>query len=269
VTTPDGFRRTELVTTTGQRVVSEGEAVPLEEARKLLVDALLGAEVVPGRLGEENGAERIVDRFLAGLGAKAESVLSAFFPTAAAQLVRSVTDEHRKFVGKPSYKTVVRVDEFAPVRFATRESTTDRTGKFAKSFAYTGWKKSMYEQVWFDSSTERALAQILDDAEEIAFWVRLQTGDLKILWQNDGREYNPDFVAVDGKGAHWLIETKATKDIETVDVKGKETAARRWSRYVSDDPSVGAEWSYLLLSEDDIEAAHGSWAALRGLETGS
>ncbi len=176
-----------------------------------------------------------------------------------------MTDEHRKFVGKPQYETVLRIDEFAPVRFATRESTTDRTGKFARSFAYEGWKKSMYEQVWFDSSTEQALAQILDDSREIAFWVRLHTGDLRILWQSDGREYNPDFVAVEQEGKHWLIETKATKDVESADVKGKESAARRWARYVSDDPSVGAEWGYLLLSEDDIEAARGSWEALRGL----
>jgi hypothetical protein len=52
-------------------------------------------------------------------------------------------------------------------------------------------------------------------------------------------------------------------------VKGKESAARRWARYVSDDLAVGAEWGYLLLSEDDIEASRGSWVALRGLETGS
>jgi len=32
---PGGFRRTELVTTTGQRVVPERDAVPLDEARKL------------------------------------------------------------------------------------------------------------------------------------------------------------------------------------------------------------------------------------------
>jgi type III restriction enzyme len=65
------------------------------------------------------------------------------------------------------------------------------------------------------------------------------------------------------------IETKATKDVETPDVKSKESAARRWARYVSDDPALGVEWGYLLLSEDDIEAARGSWPALRKLETGS
>lgn len=268
VTTPEGFRRTELVTTTGQRVVSDAVAIPLDQAREQLIDALLGADVVPGRLGEAAGAERIVDRFIGGLGSSAEPVLSAFLPTAAGRLVRAVTEEHRRFVGKPQYKEVIRVDEFAPVRFGKPESTTDRTGKFSKSLGYEGWKKSMYEQVWFDSSTERSLALILDDAEEIAAWLRLHTGDLKILWQSDGREYNPDFIAVETNGLHWLIESKATKDIESADVRGKETAAQRWAQHVSSDPTVGVEWRYLLVSEDDIDAARGSWAALRALAGG-
>ena len=267
VETPDGFRRTELVTTIGERVVSGAAAIPLADSRRALVDAILGSDVAPGRLGEDKGAERIVDRFLAGLGSKAEDVLSAFLATAAGRLVRAVTEEHRKFVGQPDYRTVVRIDEFAPVRFASRQSTTDRTGKPSTKLAYQGWEKSMYDQVWFDSGTERALAEILDAAEEISFWVRLHTNDLKILWQSDGREYNPDFVAVEKAGTHWLLETKATRDVETADVKGKESAAQRWSQHVSADPSVGEEWRYLLLSEDDIEAARGSWGALRGLRS--
>lgn len=91
----------------------------------------------------------------------------------------------------------------------------------------------MYLQVWFDSSTERALATILDDADDIEFWVRLATGDPPILWQSDGREYNPDFIAVDASGVHWLIESKMDKELEIFDVKGKESAALRWASHVS------------------------------------
>ena len=97
------------------------------------------------------------------------------------RLVRAVTEEHRKVVGSPQYETVVRVDDFAPVRFGTRQSTLDRTGKHSTKVAYGGWAKSLYDQVWFDSGTERSVAEILDAAEEIAFWVRLHAGDLRIL----------------------------------------------------------------------------------------
>ncbi len=73
----------------------------------------------------------------------------------------------------------------------------------------------MYLQAWFVSSTERTLATILDDADEIRYWVQLLTGNLPILWQSDGREYNPDFIAVETDGMHWLIESKMEKELES------------------------------------------------------
>ena len=41
----------------------------------------------------------------------------------------------------------------------------DRKGAFKPRVGYEGWKRSMYEQVWFDSRPERALANTLDGAE--------------------------------------------------------------------------------------------------------
>ncbi len=40
-------------------------------------------------------------------------------------------------------------------------------------------------------------------------------------------------------------------------MKGKESAAKRWANYVSDDSQVGNQWRYLLLSEDDVDRARG------------
>ena len=120
----------------------------------------------------------------------------------------------------------------------------------------------MYVQSWFVSSTERTLVTILDDAGDIRYWVQLLTGDLPILWQSDGREYNPDFIAVDADGTHWLIESKMEKELESWDVKGKENAALRWANHVS--AKTGVE-RYLLVGEADIATSRGSWAALRKL----
>jgi type III restriction enzyme len=261
VTGSDGLRRTELVTTTGERIVSKAKPIPLNEARAQLLDALLGAEMVPSHESETQGAERIVDAFLHGLGDGAERVLSAFLDRAAASLVRGLTAEHRRFVGKPQYDQLIETTTFAPARVARPKSTQDRTGAFSRSVGYEGWSRSMYLQVWFDSSTERTLASILDDADEICFWVRLNTGDLPILWQSDGREYNPDFIAVESDGTHWLIEAKMNKELESFEVKGKENAALRWANHVSDQ--TGVTWRYLLVSESNIEESLGSWAALR------
>ena len=52
-------------------------------------------------------------------------------------------------------------------------------------------------------------------------------------------------------------------ELESFDVKGKEVAALRWANHVSDKTPV--TWRYLLVGEKDIEEAHGSWAALKGL----
>jgi type III restriction enzyme len=131
---------------------------------------------------------------------------------------------------------------------------------------YEGYKKSLYAQDWFDSSTERDLANILDDEPAITLWVRLQIGDLPILWTDGGREYNPDFIAIDTDSTHWVVEVKMNKEMSTPEVKGKRDAARRWANYVSADEKVGGtRWRYLLLSENDVKTAKGSWEALKKL----
>ncbi len=123
----------------------------------------------------------------------------------------------------------------------------------------------MYVQDWFDSSTERDVANILDDAEEIAYWIRLQTGDLPILWHGSGREYNPDFIVIDTNDIHWIIEVKMNKEMTSAEVQSKREAAIRWSLHVNADEKVTDTWHYLLVSEDHVKTAKGSWTALRQL----
>jgi type III restriction enzyme len=151
---------------------------------------------------------------------------------------------------------------FDRVRLGRVETSPDRFGAFRKGVGYEGYRKSLYAQDWFDSSTERDLANILEDEDAIALWVRLQVGDLPILWTDGGREYNPDFIAVDRDGIHWIVEAKMDREMGSADVQSKRDAARRWSNYVSADEKVGAVWRYLLVSESDVATAHGSWPAL-------
>ncbi len=139
------------------------------------------------------------------------------------------------------------------------------TAPFKRGIGYDGYAKSLYAQDWFDSSTERDLANVLEDAPEIALWVRLQIGDLPILWST-GQNYHPDFVARESDGTHWVIEVKGDRDMTTREVRDKRAAARRWANHVSADPAVNATWRYLLLSEADISSARGSWPALKAID---
>jgi type III restriction enzyme len=215
------------------------------------------------RIGEDAGATRIVDAFMRGVGDGAERVLSGFLATAAARLVRAVTVEHKRFLANPEYSKVVSTETFAPARLARVETSDDRSGTWRRGVGYTGWAKSLYEQDWFDSGLEKLLAVTLDDAPEIVVWARLQRGDLRIVWESDGRVYEPDFLAIEKEGPHWVVEAKADKDLPSKDVKGKEFAAKRWAQHVS--AQTGVDWRYLLVGETDVAESRGSWAALKQL----
>jgi type III restriction enzyme len=262
----DGLRRTELVTARAfDRVESPATLFPLEELRGKLIDQLCSAPVAPARGNQRVPARRIVDSFLNGLGTHAEHILSAYMDRAAAGLIQLVTEEQRRFVSRPRFGHVVDLAPLGKVRTGRAETSQDRFGAFRKGVGYEGYSKSLYSQDWFDSSTERDVANILEDADDITLWVRLQIGDVPILW-TDGKEYNPDFIAVDVHDSHWLIEVKMDKEMNSADVQGKRDAARRWANYVNADERVSATpWTYVLVSETDVRTAKGSWEALKAL----
>jgi type III restriction enzyme len=135
-------------------------------------------------------------------------------------------------------------------------------GKHRRGASYE-YAKSLYAQDWFDSGTERDVANLLDNGNDIVWWLRLQTGDLPILWAQ-GREYHPDFIACDEAGVRWVIEVKSDKELSSAEVQAKREAATRWANHVSADESVGEQWRYLLVSESHVATAKGSWPALKG-----
>lgn len=266
VTGSGNLRGTEVLPEqTVDRIESAAAAVPLDTSRQALIDAMLNAPVAPGRGKQNAAAARLVDAFIDGLGAHAEGLLSSFGRRAADGLVQLLTDEHRRFLARPTYKEVVELVPLSKVRSGRAEVSSDRFGAFTRSrVGYTGWQRSMYQQVWFDSRTERDLANLLDSNDDIAYWVRLERGDLPILWQ-EGSSYNPDFIAVDATDVHWLIESKADRDVTNEVVQAKRQQALRWAQHVTDDEQTTATWRYLLVYERDIATAKGDWGVLKRL----
>lgn len=270
VTGPDGIRRTQLVTAPAvDKIESKAPLFPLKDTRAELEDAVLGADIVPARnMKKEKAAlQPMLDKFLEGLGPKAETILSGHGGRAAARLVRLVTELTKKFAAKPKYDEVVDLNRLGKERVSAREVSTDRAGAFSRSKAYDGWKKSLYTVEWFDSSPERAVANMVDEAGGVTCWARLQRGELPILWQSDGRQYNADFIVVETDGTHWVVEVKSDKDMTTKEVAGKREAAQRWANHVNADEQVMVAWRYLLASETDITESKGSWDSLKRLGT--
>jgi type III restriction enzyme len=262
----DGLRRTELVTgSTADHLEASNALCPLIELHKNLVDALLTAPIVPKRRDQLHPANRIVETVMEGIGADADKVLSAYGDRAAARLVRLVTDEHRRFLAAPQFEHVVEMTPIHHVRQSKRKVLLDRTGKFIKSAAYDSFDRSLYGVDWFDSEPERRVANIADGSKDVTCWVRLQVGEMAILWRSDGRVYNADVIVVEAGGKHWVVEIKADDSAGNFDVQSKRTAAQRWVNHVNASDLVHAEWHYLLATETDIAQAQGSWAALKNL----
>jgi type III restriction enzyme len=265
----DGLRRTELVNETAvDRLEGSITLLSLIEARRYLVDVLLDAPIVPKRANQAQPASRIVDQLVAGIRDYAgesgvEKILSSYAPRAAARLISIVTAEHAKYLAPPSFADVVKLRPLALPRPSTRQVLMDRAGKFNRSAAYDSFTRCLYPADWFDSEPERAVANMLDDSDEVSCWVRLHVGELPILWRSDGREYNADIVVIENSDIHWIIEIKADDTVEGSAVQQKRRAAERWVNHVNADESVTSEWHYLLATETDIDDAAGSWAALK------
>ncbi len=262
----DGIKRTELVRSeAADRIHSIPSLFSFSELRDELADMVLASPAVPARKEERAALQPLLDAFFAGLGGKAEEVLSANLERAGARLIRLVGDEQRRFMVKPSYQQVVKVEAFTPTRTTDKTVSPDRLGPFSKSLAYEGWTRSFFPVEWFDSSPERTVANMVDADDGVVCWVRLHINELPILWNSGGQQYNPDFIVIESNATHWVVEVKMDKEVSSEDVRGKREAAMRWANHVSADGQVGATWRYLLVSETDVNTAKGSWDALKRL----
>ena len=266
VTGPDGMKRTELVTSgAADRVQSIPTLFAEEDLRNQLVEMVIGSPAVPARKDQRAAVAPLMDAFFRGLGHGAVELLSANLGRAGARLVKLVAEEQRRYMAAPSYHEVVELRDFSPMRATDKPVSGDRFGAFSKTVAYEGWNRSLFPLEWFDSRPERTVANMVDEDGAVACWVRLHIGELPILWNSAGQEYNPDLIVIDADGIHWVVEVKMDKEVSSGDVQGKREAARRWANYVNADETVRVPWRYLLVSESDIDTARGSWSALKKL----
>ncbi len=237
---------------------------PLADSISAIVAGVMATGIVPARAGEPRRLRELVDALVDGVGADAENVLSAYPERAVAGIVAKIKDRQRAFVPKPDFRGEVKLEPFIKVREARATVYGDRFGPFARGVGYTGFAKSLYEQDWFDSgSAERDLANLIDDAPEVAVWVRLQRGDLPLPWRGPNEAYHPDFVVIETTGKRYIIEGKRDTDADREDVAQKREAAARWANHVT--TASGDTWRYLFALESDIKAAKGSWDVLKRL----
>jgi type III restriction enzyme len=265
-TGPDGIKRIRLVrASAADKIASAPSLFALDDLRERLTEIVLSSSAVPARKDERKALQPFLDAFFAGLGDKADELLSANLERAGVLLVQLVAKEQRRFMPKPSIGEIVKLEDFNPVRTTDKEVIDDRFGPFKKALAYEGYERSLFPVEWFDSAPERTVANMVDGDDAVSLWVRLHLKELPILWNSGGQEYNPDLLVIEKDDTHWVVEVKMDKEMTAADVLGKREAAIRWAKSVSASDEVDVPWRYLLISEADINMAKGSWEALKAL----
>jgi type III restriction enzyme len=100
---------------------------------------------------------------------------------------------------------------------------------------------------------EQTFARFLDAAADVKAFANLGNLPQKLSIEYlDGeanlRYYEPDFIARDASGAHWLLETKGREDI---DVSFKNARAEKWCEDVS--ALTGEPWHFQIVKQKDFK----------------
>ena len=113
--------------------------------------------------------------------------------------------------------------------------------------------KCIFNLVPCDNDFEREFAKFLDNAKDVAAFAKLPRAFGFTIEYTDTamnlRNYEPDFVAVDTNGTHWLLESKGQ---ENVDVLRKDVAAARWCENAT--KLTGKQWKYVKVPQKEFAA---------------
>ncbi|MHA7223972.1 DEAD/DEAH box helicase [Arthrobacter sp. RHLT1-20] len=143
--------------------------------------------------------------------------------------------------------------------------STDTKGEGFKRFEHYGpWDKGLFEAAAFDSfSAEYRIAALLNRSGDIQWWMRLYSRHKATIAYTTSNDYNPDFVAKDKNGYHWIIEGKSESGKDDQTVQSKRTAAEETIRLLLGHPDFnGQKWGYVIAYESDVARAE-SWEDLQ------
>ena len=120
-------------------------------------------------------------------------------------------------------------------------------------YLFGGFQRCLYPVQKFDSDAERKLAVILE--RDALKWFRPAKGQFQIFYRHeaDHLEYQPDFVA-ETADTIWLLEPKASNQMDDPVVLAKQEAAIKWCANASDHATRhgGKPWRYVLIPHDVI-----------------
>ena len=123
-----------------------------------------------------------------------------------------------------------------------------------RSKVFNGFKKACHTLYKFDSDTERKFAIVLENDKGVLKWLRPSPKQFNIYYGPGGiSRYEPDFV-VETADCIYMIETKASNEINSPEVKDKARAAVVYCNAVTswNAENGGKPWRYALISHDEV-----------------
>ena len=75
-----------------------------------------------------------------------------------------------------------------------------------------------------------------------------------IFWQ-EGSQYNPDFL-VETKDKKYMVEVKASNEVQNPEVAAKAQEAKKWCKYATDIDPDNQPWVYCLIKDNNIKTGN-------------
>ncbi len=124
---------------------------------------------------------------------------------------------------------------------------------YVRKYIFRGFMKSYHPECKFDSSTEQDFAFVLENDSTVIRWLRPAPNQFRIYWANNSKRYEPDFI-VETKDTIYMIETKASKDVNNEDVQDKKKSAEEYCKRAMEYTSKndGKLWKYVLVSDVSV-----------------
>lgn len=165
-------------------------------------------------------------------------------------IIRAIATSVAQYVTVKTFSSVLRalvVEELSPI-LENPGRPLSETEPFPFSRPTFEASKTVFNLVAPDNDFEREFAQFLQDATDVRSFAKLPRRFGFTIEYTDNatnlRYYEPDFVAVDQDGGHYVIETKGQ---ENIDVAYKDRAAAIWCENAT--LLTGVSWSYVKVPQ--------------------
>jgi type III restriction enzyme len=170
-------------------------------------------------------------------------------------IIRAIATSVAQYLTVKTFATVLRslvVEELAPV-LEHPGRTLSETEAFPFSRPTFEASKTVFNLVAADNDFEREFAYFLQDATDVTSFSKLPKRFGFTIEYTDSatnlRYYEPDFVAIDLDGVHYVIETKGQ---ENIDVAHKDRAATIWA----ENATLLTDTTWIYFKVPQIEFGH-------------